>query len=176
MWRWLLPNFYLAARLFSPEELARNIRIVERGTQYGNFFVPQIHGALLRELVAHKMPVDEAEERVFRVDVHRGLDPCHACVCIYEGEDVDSGVAWEEAYSFATGKTCVALRVDGILPLPTGDNPMVKRSLTYKRVFTNEEDLFAWMHQFSRWYSVRLITSLASVALVTGAGLWHLFA
>ncbi|MBI2586995.1 MAG: nucleoside 2-deoxyribosyltransferase [Rhodospirillales bacterium] len=70
-----------------------------------------------------------------------------------DGANVDEGVAFEIGFVHALGKLCVGLQTDIRRQLPTGNNPMIGRSLS--KIFFGVGDLIDWAEKFSSRFKIR---------------------
>ena len=78
-------------------------------------------------------------------------------ISVLDGAHIDEGVAFEVGFAFALGKPCVGLQTDTRRQLPTGNNPMLNRSLS--PIFQTQQHLLEWVQHFvesqSRGFSRR---------------------
>lgn len=137
---------YFAAPLFNAMERRRNLEIVERIEAWLEVFLPQRDGGLLTKLVNEGVPVDSAERLVFETDL-RAISAADVVVSVLDGAHIDEGVAFEVGFAYALGKPCVGLQTDARRQLPTGNNPMLNKSLT--AVFQAEHEMFDWLQDFA---------------------------
>jgi nucleoside 2-deoxyribosyltransferase len=144
---------YFAAPLFNEMERRHNVEIVERIERWLDVFLPQRDGGLLTKLVNEGLSVDAAERRVFEADLH-AIAAADVIVSVLDGAHIDEGVAFEVGFAYALGKPCVGLQTDARRQLPTGNNPMLSKSLT--AVFQGEHDLLDWLRDFAASGSTRI--------------------
>ncbi|QDP23947.1 nucleoside 2-deoxyribosyltransferase [Bradyrhizobium cosmicum] len=143
---------YFAAPLFNAMERRHNLEIVEHIEAWLKVFLPQRDGGLLTKLVNEGMPVDAAERLVFETDL-RAIAAADVVVTVLDGAHIDEGVAFEVGFAYALGKPCVGLQTDARRQLPTGNNPMLSKSLT--AVFQAEHDLYNWLQDFAAGRTTR---------------------
>jgi nucleoside 2-deoxyribosyltransferase len=136
---------YFAAPLFNEMERRYNSEIVGEIEKFMNVFLPQRDGGLLVKLVNEGMPIQAAEQKVFEKDL-AAIESADLIIAVLDGSHVDEGVAFEIGYAFALGKPCVGLQTDARRLLPTGNNPMIGRSLSF--VCLSPQHLFEWVQHF----------------------------
>lgn len=97
--------------------------------------------------------VEVAEQRIFEQDL-AAIEGSDLLVAVLDGAHIDEGVAFETGYAFALGKVCVGLQTDGRRALPTGNNPMIGRSITV--VCHSRKELIDWIVDFASGARVTL--------------------
>ena len=136
---------YFAAPLFNDMERRYNLEIVSEIEKHMDVFLPQRDGGLLVKLVNEGVPVQVAEQRIFEKDL-AAIEEASVVIAILDGSHIDEGVAFEVGYGFAMGKPCVGLQTDARRVLPTGNNPMLARSLS--TICQTPEHLVEWLRFF----------------------------
>lgn len=134
---------YLAAPLFNARERDFNLELTERLEQCCDVFLPQRDGLLLAELLADGMGLEAAETLIFERD-RAALMQTTLLVAVLDGAHVDEGVAFEIGFARALGAHCIGFQSDIRRALPSGNNPMIARSLS--AIF---DDLDQLMHYIS---------------------------
>lgn len=133
---------YLASPLFNPRERAFNASLADLLAPHCEVFLPQRDGLLLAELLAHDVPKDVAETRIFERD-RLALSECEILIAVLDGAHIDEGVAFEIGFAHARGCLCLGLQTDVRRALPSGNNPMIGRALS--SIFSTTEDLVAYV-------------------------------
>jgi nucleoside 2-deoxyribosyltransferase len=136
---------YFAAPLFNEMERRYNSEIVARIENYLDVFLPQRDGGLLAKLVNEGVSVDAAELRIFEKDLS-AIEAADILISVLDGAHIDEGVAFELGFAFALGKPCVGLQTDTRRQLPTGNNPMLNKSLN--PIFQTQDHLLEWVQHF----------------------------
>lgn len=131
---------YLAAPLFNERERAFNAEIARRLEGLCDVFLPQRDGLLLADLLSEGIPREVGETRVFERD-RAALLKCDLLVAVLDGAHIDEGVAFEIGFAHARGAHCVGLQTDVRRALPSGNNPMISRSLS--AIFHDLNDLIS---------------------------------
>jgi nucleoside 2-deoxyribosyltransferase len=87
------------------------------------------------------------------------IDSADFLIAVLDGAGIDEGVAFEIGYAFGLGKHCVGLQTDMRRALPTGNNPMIGRSL--QMIFGSRDELISWVadHSHHALDAVRPISS-----------------
>ncbi len=129
---------YLAAPLFNRRERGFNEELAAGLERYCDVFLPQRDGLLLAELLRDGVPLEAAETRIFERD-RSALLGCDLLVAVLDGAHIDEGVAFEIGFAHARGADCIGLQSDVRRALPSGNNPMIGRSLS--AVFDDMDDL-----------------------------------
>lgn len=135
------PNIYLAGPLFSLNERQWNISIRNTLGEFCDVYLPQEDGALLIDLVANGMPVQEAKSTIFARDIE-AIERCDILLLVMDGRVIDEGASFELGYAYSRGKVCIGLKTDVRSLLSIGDNPMVECAL---------REIFRDMHEISEW-------------------------
>jgi len=133
---------YLAAPLFNERERAFNTEIARRLEALCDVFLPQRDGLLLADLLAEGIPREAAETRVFERD-RAALLACDVLVAVLDGAHIDEGVAFELGFAHARGAHCIGLQTDVRRALPSGNNPMISRSLS--AIFRDLDDMLNYL-------------------------------
>lgn len=141
------PNVYLAGPLFSANERKWNALLRNALTQFCDVYLPQEDGALLIDLVADGMPVEEAKNVIFTRDL-QAIERCDILLLVMDGRVIDEGACFELGYAYCRGKICIGLKTDVRSLLPIGDNPMVECAL--RQTFGNIDEISEWI-QSRRW-------------------------
>lgn len=141
------PNIYLAGPLFSHQERQWNVTIRDRLGGFSDVYVPQEDGALLVELVADGMTVNEAKLKVFKADIE-AIERCDVLLLAMDGRVIDEGASFELGYAFRCGKVCIGLKTDVRSLLTIGDNPMIECAL--QQIFHDIDEVSAWIES-RRW-------------------------
>ena len=136
---------YFASPLFNEMERRYNSELAQEIEKYLDVFLPQRDGGLLVREVNKGVPVDLAEQRIFEQDL-TAIEKSNLLIAILDGAHIDEGVAFETGYAFALGKPCIGLQTDGRRTLPTGNNPMLGRSITV--VCHSRSELIEWIAEF----------------------------
>lgn len=136
------PNLYLAAPLFSLQEQAWNKSLRDRLAEASDVYLPQEDGALLMNLIADGMPVQEAKDAIFSRDL-AAIERCNILLLVMDGRVIDEGASFELGYAYSRGKLCIGLKTDIRRLLTVGDNPMIEGAL--RAIFSNVEDVFEWI-------------------------------
>jgi nucleoside 2-deoxyribosyltransferase len=116
-------------------------------TAFCDVYLPQEDGALLVELVAAGLPVDEAKNLIFAKDIE-AIERCNILLIIMDGRVIDEGASFELGYAYSRGKICIGLKSDVRSLLPVGDNPMIECAL--RGVFSDIAEASRWI-QGRRW-------------------------
>ncbi|MGI4745816.1 MAG: nucleoside 2-deoxyribosyltransferase [Janthinobacterium lividum] len=126
---------YLAAPLFNDRERSFNEELATKLERYCKVFLPQRDGLLLAELLREGVPLEVAETQIFERD-RSALLECDLLVAVLDGAHIDEGVAFELGFANARGANCIGLQTDVRRALPSGNNPMIGRSLgaTFNRM------------------------------------------
>lgn len=135
------PNVYLAAPLFSISERQWNISLRNRLGEFCDVYLPQEDGALLVDLVANGVPVQEAKSTIFARDIE-AIERCNILLLVMDGRVIDEGASFELGYAYSRGKICIGFKTDVRSLLSIGDNPMIECAL---------RDIFSDMHEISEW-------------------------
>ena len=138
-------RIYLAAPLFTPRERAFNADLKALLSEKFDVYLPQVDGLLLADLVRQGVNVEVAEKLVFDADV-ASMKEVDLLLAVLDGASIDEGVAFEIGFVYSLGKRCVGLQTDIRRQLPTGNNPMIGRSLS--RIFMNVDELLDWANWF----------------------------
>ena len=141
------PNVYLAGPLFSANERQWNVSIRNTLTDSCDVYLPQEDGALLVELVANGMPVNEAKNAIFARDLE-AIERCDILLLVMDGRVIDEGACFELGYAYCRGKVCIGLKTDARSLLPIGDNPMVECAL--RGTFADIYEISEWIRN-RRW-------------------------
>lgn len=136
---------YFAAPLFNEMERRHNLEIVGQVEKFMDVFLPQRDGGLLVKLVNQGLPVAAAEQSIFEKDL-AAIEAADVAIAVLDGAHVDEGVAFEIGFAFALGKPCVGLQTDARRQLPTGNNPMLNKSLSC--ICHTQEHLLEWLRHF----------------------------
>lgn len=131
---------YLAAPLFNDIERAFNVRLAGALAPHIDIYLPQRDGFLLKKLVDSGVPIGKARLTVFNGDV-AAIGEADVLIAVLDGRTVDEGVAFELGCAYALGKTCIGLKTDDRVMLPTGDNPMI--ACGCHKIFMSVADLVA---------------------------------
>lgn len=145
---------YLAAPLFNDCERSFNEKLAIRLERYCEVFLPQRDGLLLAELLREGMPLEVAETQIFERDRSALLD-CDLLVAVLDGAHIDEGVAFEIGFAHARGANCIGLQTDIRRALPSGNNPMIGRSLSV--IFNKMDDLL--------WYIADEVHGMSATAI-----------
>lgn len=119
---------YLAAPLFNERERIFNLELARCLAELGEVFLPQRDGYLLTDMLIAGVSLEVAEQRVFSQD-RAAMARSDLLIAVLDGAHIDEGVAFEIGFSHALGKMCLGLQTDVRRALPTGNNPMIERSL-----------------------------------------------
>jgi nucleoside 2-deoxyribosyltransferase len=141
------PNVYLASPLFSTTERQWNTSLREQLSEFCDVYLPQEDGALLVDLVANGMPVQEAKSAIFARDIE-AIERCDILVLVMDGRVIDEGASFELGYAYSRGKICIGLKTDVRSLLSIGDNPMIECAL--RGVFREMQDISDWIRN-RRW-------------------------
>jgi len=141
------PNVYLAGPLFSTNERQWNVSLRDALSGFCDVYLPQEDGALLVDLVANGMPVNEAKSTIFRHDV-TAIERCDILLLTMDGRVIDEGACFELGYAFSRGKVCIGLKTDVRSLLPIGDNPMIECAL--RGIFGGIDEICEWVRN-RRW-------------------------
>jgi nucleoside 2-deoxyribosyltransferase len=136
------PRLYLAAPLFSSQEQAWNRSVRDRLGEVCDVYLPQEDGALLMNLIADGMSIQEAKNAIFSRDLI-AIDRCNVLLLIMDGRVIDEGASFELGYAYSRGKLCVGLKTDIRRLLPVGDNPMIEGAL--RATFSSIDDAVLWI-------------------------------
>jgi nucleoside 2-deoxyribosyltransferase len=136
---------YFAAPLFNEMERRFNLEIVSDLEKNVEVFLPQRDGGLLVKLVNEGLTVQTAEQTIFEKDL-AAIESSDLVIAVLDGGHIDEGVAFEIGYAFALGKTCVGFQTDARRVLPTGNNPMIGRSLSF--ICQTRQHLLDWVENF----------------------------
>jgi nucleoside 2-deoxyribosyltransferase len=131
----------LAGPLFSANERQWNVSLRSALSEFCDVYLPQEDGALLVDLVASGMPVQEAKNSIFAGDLE-AIERCDILLLVMDGRVIDEGASFELGYAYSRGKICVGLKTDVRSLLSIGDNPMVECAL---------REIFRDMHEISEW-------------------------
>ncbi|WP_456699379.1 MULTISPECIES: nucleoside 2-deoxyribosyltransferase [unclassified Bradyrhizobium] len=141
------PNVYLAGPLFSPQERQWNVLLRDSLMGFADVYLPQEDGALLVDLIASGMSVQEAKSSIFATDI-RAIDRCDILLLVMDGRVIDEGACFELGYAYSRGKLCLGLKTDVRALLPVGDNPMIDCAL--RKIFRDVDSACDWIRQ-RRW-------------------------
>jgi nucleoside 2-deoxyribosyltransferase len=141
------PNVYFAAPLFSANERQWNVRLRNALTESCDVYLPQEDGALLVELVANGMDVNEAKNAIFTRDI-QAIERCDILLLVMDGRVIDEGACFELGYAYCRGKVCIGIKTDVRSLLPIGDNPMVECAL--RETFGDIYEILEWIRS-RRW-------------------------
>jgi nucleoside 2-deoxyribosyltransferase len=141
------PNVYLAGPLFSANERTWNASLRNALTEFCDVYLPQEDGALLVDLVADGMPVEEAKSAIFARDL-QAIERCDILLLVMDGRVIDEGACFELGYAYCRGKVCIGLKTDVRSLLPIGDNPMVECAL--RGTFRDICEISEWIRS-RRW-------------------------
>lgn len=136
---------YFAAPLFNEMERKYNQELTKEIEKFMDVFLPQRDGGLLVKLVNEGTPVHLAEQKIFEGDL-AAIEAADVAIAILDGAHIDEGVAFEIGYAYALGKPCVGLQTDARRALPTGNNPMLNRSLDF--ICQSPAHLVDWLKCF----------------------------
>jgi nucleoside 2-deoxyribosyltransferase len=136
---------YFAAPLFNEMERRFNSEVAREIEPYTDVFLPQRDGGLLTKLVQDGVSVTIAEQRIFEMDL-AAMESADLLIAVLDGSHIDEGVAFEIGYAFALGKSCVGLQTDSRRLLPTGNNPMLGRSLAF--ICHDRSHLLEWVRHY----------------------------
>jgi nucleoside 2-deoxyribosyltransferase len=141
------PNIYIAGPLFSANERQWNVSLRDALSGSCDVYLPQEDGALLVDLVANGMPVNEAKSAIFEGDLN-AIDRCDILMLVMDGRVIDEGASFELGYAFRCGKICIGLKTDVRSLLTIGDNPMIECAL--RHVFSDIYKASEWIRN-RRW-------------------------
>lgn len=141
------PNVYLAGPLFSLNERKWNASLRDELVNFCDVYLPQEDGALLIDLIAQGVPIEEAKNCIFARDL-QAIERCDILLLVMDGRVIDEGACFELGYAYSRGKVCIGLKTDARCLLPVGDNPMVECSL--RKIFGQMEDVSEWIRS-RRW-------------------------
>jgi nucleoside 2-deoxyribosyltransferase len=141
------PNVYLAGPLFSANERQWNVSLRNALIEFCDVYLPQEDGALLVDLVADGVPINEAKNEVFARDI-QAIERCDILLLVMDGRVIDEGACFELGYAYRSGKVCIGLKTDPRSLLPIGDNPMVECAL--RGTFENIYEISEWIRS-GRW-------------------------
>lgn len=130
-------KIYLAAPLFNERERAFNAKLSKSFEAFIDVFLPQRDGLLLVDLLAEGYSLEIAETLIFERD-RSALLECDILIAILDGAHIDEGVAFEIGFASARGCLCLGIQTDSRRALPTGNNPMIGRSLS--SIFASAEE------------------------------------
>jgi nucleoside 2-deoxyribosyltransferase len=133
---------YLAAPLFNDRERRFNEELAKKLEGLCDLFLPQRDGLLLAELLRDGVPLEAAETRIFERD-RSALLECDLLIAVLDGAHIDEGVAFELGFAHARGVDCIALQSDVRRALPSGNNPMIAKSLG--AIFNSVDDLLRYV-------------------------------
>ncbi len=139
-------KIYLAAPLFNDQERMFNEMLSRRLSPFCEVFLPQRDGALLVELIASGMSLEDSESFVFKKDCY-AMRNADLLIAVLDGGYIDEGVAFEIGFTRALNIASVGLQTDLRRALPTGNNPMIQKGL--ERIFCSIEDLANWIIDIS---------------------------
>jgi nucleoside 2-deoxyribosyltransferase len=137
---------YFAAPLFNEMERNYNAAVVAQLEEYLDVFLPQRDGGLLMNYVREGVSPDRAASLIFECD-RAAMESANLLIALLDGSSIDEGVAFEIGYMFAFGRPCVGLQTDLRRALPTGNNPMICRSMSI--VFQSVSELVGWAREVS---------------------------
>jgi nucleoside 2-deoxyribosyltransferase len=140
------PFIYLAAPLFNDRERAFNELLASHLENWATVFLPQRDGQLLAQLIEDGMTPTLAERRVFRADIS-AMMASDLLIAVLDGAHIDEGVAFEIGFVCGRNSCCVGLQTDTRRALPSGNNPMIGRSL--QEIFATTENLMDWVSCWS---------------------------
>jgi nucleoside 2-deoxyribosyltransferase len=141
------PNVYLAAPLFSTNEQRWNVSLRNKLSEFCDVYLPQEDGALLVDLVATGMPVQEAKSTIFARDLE-AIERCDILLLVMDGRVIDEGASFELGYAYSRGKICIGLKTDVRSLLSIGDNPMIECAL--REIFRDMNEVSEWIRH-RRW-------------------------
>jgi nucleoside 2-deoxyribosyltransferase len=141
------PNVYLAGPLFSANERQWNVSLRNVLDGFCDVYLPQEDGALLVDLVAGGMPVNEAKNAIFERDL-QAIERCDILLLVMDGRVIDEGASFELGYAYCRGKICIGLKTDVRSLLTIGDNPMIECAL--RGIFGDIDDVSEWIRN-RRW-------------------------
>jgi nucleoside 2-deoxyribosyltransferase len=141
------PNVYLAGPLFSANERQWNASLRNILSGFCDVYLPQEDGALLVDLVANGMEVNEAKNEIFARDI-QAIERCNILLLVMDGRVIDEGACFELGYAYSQGKICIGLKTDVRSLLPIGDNPMIECAL--RGTFGAMEEVSEWIRN-RRW-------------------------
>ena len=153
------PRIYLAAPLFTPRERSFNAELKELLTENFDVYLPQVDGLLLADLVRRGVNIVDAEKLVFDADI-ASMKEVDLLLALLDGANVDEGVAFEIGFVYSLGKPCIGLQTDIRRQLPTGNNPMIGRSMSH--IFLNVDELLDWGNWFRTHFQVRQSAAVSS--------------
>lgn len=138
---------YLAGPLFSPNERQWNVSVCAALSECCDVYLPQEDGALLVELVANGVPIEEAKGRIFAGDL-AAIERCDILLLVMDGRVIDEGACFELGYAYSRGKLCLGLKTDVRSLLTIGDNPMIECAL--RKTFKDIDEVSEWIRN-RRW-------------------------
>jgi nucleoside 2-deoxyribosyltransferase len=106
-------------------------------------YLPQEDGALLVNLIADGVAVEEAKNTIFCRDI-AAIDRCNVLLLVMDGRVIDEGASFELGYAYSRGKSCIGLKTDVRRLLAVGDNPMIECAL--RKIFSNIDDVLVWIN------------------------------
>jgi nucleoside 2-deoxyribosyltransferase len=139
----------LAGPLFSANERQWNFSLRNELNEFCDIYLPQEDGALLVDLVANGMPVQEAKNTIFARDIE-AIERCDILLLVMDGRVIDEGASFELGYAYSRGKICIGLKTDVRSLLSIGDNPMVECGL--REIFHDMQEVAKWIRE-RRWES-----------------------
>jgi len=137
------PRLYLAAPLFSVQEQAWNRSLRDRLNEVCDVYLPQEDGALLMNLIADGISIQEAKNTIFSRDL-AAIDRCNVLLLVMDGRVIDEGASFELGYAYSRGKLCAGIKTDVRRLLAVGDNPMIECAL--REIFGNIDDVLVWLN------------------------------
>jgi nucleoside 2-deoxyribosyltransferase len=137
----------LAGPLFSANERQWNISLRDELSEFCDVYLPQEDGALLVDLVADGIPVQEAKNTIFARDIE-AIERCDILLLVMDGRVIDEGASFELGYAYSRGKICIGLKTDVRSLLTIGDNPMVECAL--RGIFCDMKEISKWIRE-RRW-------------------------
>ena len=105
------PSIYLASPLFSLNERQWNTSLRDKLKDFCDVYLPQEDGALLVDLVADGVPVNEAKSTIFARDIE-AIERCDILLLVMDGRVIDEGACFELGYAYSRGKLCIGLKTD----------------------------------------------------------------
>lgn len=138
-------KIYIAAPLFNQQERVFNKSIKERLVSRYDVYLPQEDGLLLEDLLQQGVEASIAKDRIFFADI-QAMHESDIVLAILDGAHIDEGVAFEIGYMKASNKICVGLQTDIRRQLPSGNNPMVSKSLS--EIFSSLEQMYNWFDKY----------------------------
>lgn len=120
-------KIYLAASLFTRLERTWNRSLAEALAGA----MPSLEIVLPQDFATRYKETDARHNgALFRMCVE-GIDTADAVVALFEGDEIDSGTAWEVGYAYAKGKPVIGVRTDFRPGAEHGVNVMLSRACRF---------------------------------------------